>query len=220
MFYIANLRTKRKSNYQKQDKAMDISKLYKEVKKRLSQERYNHTLGVEKMALRLGEIYLPEKLAELRCAALLHDIAKELSEVEQLELMRASSFSFTDEDFNTPSAYHSFAAPALLYREFPEFSTPDILSAVFNHTLGAYDMSLFDKIIFIADYIEEGRVYESCSRVREFLFASLNSGVNKLVALDRAICLSIENTRVSLISRGKQMNSRSIKLFNSLMSSF
>ena len=172
------------------------------------------------MTLRLGEIYLPEKLAELRCAALLHDIAKELSEVEQLNLMRASSISLTDEDFNTPSAYHSFAAQALILKDFSEFSTPDILSAVFNHTLGAADMSLFDKIIFIADYIEEGRVYESCSKTRKFLFDSLEEGVDKLVALNRAICLSIESTRESLMARGMKMNSRSIQLLNSLMSSF
>lgn len=199
---------------------MDISNLYVEVEKRLSEKRYKHTLGVEQMALRLGEIYLPEKLAELRCAALLHDIAKELPEVEQLNLMRASSLSLTDEDFNTPSAYHSFAAPALILKDFPEFSTPDILSAVFNHTLGATDMSLFDKIIFIADYIEEGRVYESCSKTRKFLFDSLEDGVDKLVALNRAICLSIESTRESLMARGRKMNSRSIQLLNSLMSSF
>lgn len=199
---------------------MEFSTLNKEVERRLSPKRYLHTLGVEKMAVKLGEIYLPSRINELRCAALLHDIAKELSTNEQIELMRVSAYDFTDEDLNTLSAYHSFAAPQLIIRDFPGYATPEILSAVFYHTLGDLNMSLFDKIIFISDYIEEGRAYQSCIEVRELLFDLIESGENKLLALDRAIALSIENTRESLISRGIKINNRSLKLLNSLSSLF
>ncbi len=196
---------------------MDISVLYKEVEHRLSPKRYIHTLGVEKMAAKLGDIYLPTRITELRCAAILHDIAKELNTGEQLELMRKSSIAFTDEDLKTPSAYHSFAAPQLILRDFPDYATPEILSSVLYHTLGDLNMSLFDKIIFISDYIEEGRVYRSCIEARELLFDLINKGEDKLLALDRAIVLSLENTRDSLNSRGAKINSRSTKLLNSLL---
>lgn len=196
---------------------MDISVLYKELEDKLSPKRYLHTLGVEKMAALLGEIYLPTRITELRCAALLHDIAKELGTDEQLELMRKSGFSFTDEDLNTPSAFHSFAAPELILRDFSDYATPDILSAVFYHTLGDLNMSLFDKIIFISDYIEEGRAYRSCIEARELLFDLIDKGEDVSIALNRAIVLSLENTRNSLNARGVEINSRSIKLLNSLL---
>lgn len=199
---------------------MDISKLYDAVQKRLSPKRYAHTLGVEKMAARLGEIFLPDKITELRAAALLHDVAKELTGEEQLELMKTSAFAFSSEDLNTPSAYHAFSAPELIKRDFPEFATSEIISAVLYHTLGDVNMSLFDKIIFISDYIEEGRNYQSCVDVRELLFKLIEDGEDKLAAIDRAIALSIENTRKALIDRGIRINSRSLDVLNAFMSRF
>ena len=63
----------------------DFDKLYKAVASRLSEKRYMHTLGVEKAAIRLSERLMPECDAEeMRAAALLHDITKEMDLAEQI----------------------------------------------------------------------------------------------------------------------------------------
>ncbi|MBQ1261285.1 MAG: bis(5'-nucleosyl)-tetraphosphatase (symmetrical) YqeK, partial [Clostridia bacterium] len=157
---------------------ISLNDLKNDVATRLSKKRFEHTLGVEKMAAYIGEHLLAERVSELRAAAILHDVAKELPDTELLSLMRKSDFSLSDEDFKSSKLYHSFAADALIKRDFPDFASEDILSAVHNHTAGDADMSLFDSIIFLSDFIEEGRVYRDCVDLREMLYKRFNSASN------------------------------------------
>ena len=139
-----------------------IDTLREEMGKRLSRSRFTHTLGVEKMAVRIGEICIPDMVDKLRIAALLHDISKEYSEAEIFSLAKKYNIAFTDEDLASPQLWHSITAAAAIKEEFPEFCDADILSAVVNHTVGSPDMSIFDEIILLSDYIEEGRKYQNC----------------------------------------------------------
>ena len=75
-----------------------LSNLRTSVKARLSAKRYEHTIGVEAMASRLGWILMPDKIYELRAAALLHDISKEIPYEEQVDLLSKSTVVYTDED--------------------------------------------------------------------------------------------------------------------------
>ena len=137
-----------------------IDRLRAQVEKRLSQKRFVHTLGVEKMALLIGEKCLPERLDELSAAALLHDISKEYSEAEHFLVAKRHNITMTEAEKNESALWHSLTAAAVVTEDFPEYVEPDILSAVYNHTVGSPDMSVFDEIILLADYIEEGRKYE------------------------------------------------------------
>ena len=64
-----------------------LSELRENVAKCLSERRYKHTLEVEKMATKLAEIYCPEKIFDIRAAALLHDITKEYDEKVQISML-------------------------------------------------------------------------------------------------------------------------------------
>ncbi len=184
-----------------------LVRLRSSVKERMSQKRFAHTLGVERAAIRLGEYFLPERINELCAAALLHDIAKELPYEEQLKAFL--SYSDRDSYSGVDAALHSFAAPAIVLESYPEFATDDILDAVYNHTLGKPDMSVFCEIIFLSDYIEDGRTYESCRKVAEQLYSdlervSLNS--ERMSALHRAVVRSIDFTIDSLVKRGSTID--------------
>ncbi|MBQ7332775.1 MAG: bis(5'-nucleosyl)-tetraphosphatase (symmetrical) YqeK [Clostridia bacterium] len=179
----------------------------------MSQKRFNHTLGVEKCAKWLGTVLLPDLTEELSAAALLHDIAKEIPKEEQLSLMKSLDFCFTEEDFATPLAFHSFAGAALIKRDFPEYATENILSAVFYHTLGSPDMSLFDRIIFISDFIEENRTYPTCRETREFLVNALKEAETyseKITALNKAVYLSCKCVLQNLNRQNLPVNSRTV----------
>ena len=123
------------------------------VEARMSQKRFLHTLGVVKAARQLGEELMPEKIQSLTVAAHLHDIAKELPTEELLTLSSEYGYVTTEEDMNSPQVLHSFAAPAVIKRDFPEYASEEILSAVFKHTTGDGEMSVFDEIIFLSDLI-------------------------------------------------------------------
>ena len=189
----------------------EIDALLLEVGKRLSEKRFKHTLGVEKMAALIGEKIMPESVDKLRVAALLHDISKEYSEAEYLELVEKHNLPFTDEDRKTPALWHSITAPCVVLSQFPEFEDAQVLSAVYNHTVGSPDMSVFDEIILISDYIEEGRQYKSCIELRESLLGELDrvkSLDEAVMALHSAVFKSLENTINDFYSRGKEYHSR------------
>ena len=190
----------------------DISALRSDVKKYMSEKRYEHTLGVEAAAIRIGEYCLPDKIIPLRCAALLHDISKELSADEQTEILREVK-GITVSDLLTPPAHHAFTAPTVILRDFPSFATKEILSAVFNHTTASADMSVFDEIVFIADYVEDGRTYTDCIKVRDELFKRLEEArdIEECVQwLHVATISTLNNTINSLKSRNRFINDRTL----------
>ena len=63
-------------------------------------------------------------------------------------------------------------------------------------------MSLFDKLIFVADYIEEGREHAPCIRARERFFSMIDSGVSPKKALDQTLLSIFDGTIQYLNARG------------------
>ena len=186
--------------------------LRREVEKRLGEKRFLHTLGVEAAAARLGEALCPDEICELRRAALLHDITKELSEEEQLSLLAEQGISDED-DISATAVHHSLTAPAVIARDFPDFATERVLSAVRRHTTGDEGMTVFDEIIFLADYIEDGRTYPACVELRLWLYRELDGAHSRkeaLTALHTATLAAIDNTIKSIRARGGKLHPRTL----------
>jgi nicotinate-nucleotide adenylyltransferase len=122
------------------------------------------------MAIRLGEIYAPDKINVLRVAALLHDITKELSTEDHIRLCAEYGIKLTDNDILAPKTLHARTAAAKIKRDFPEYAHEDVISAVRWHTTGKAGMSISDKLIYLADYIDDSRKFEDCVKLREFFF--------------------------------------------------
>ena len=197
----------------------EINELRIAVRSYMSEYRYNHTLGVERAASALGSILLPESLSELQAAALLHDVTKELSIDEQLILLDSSGTILTDEDKATLPAIHSFSAVPFIRMNFPRFATENILSSVSHHTLGAEKLSLFDKIIFISDFIEDGRAYTGCIKTAELVRNSIkpeNTPDENMFSLDQAIVMALDFTISSVISKNQRPHSASLAMRHSL----
>ena len=189
-----------------------LSELKEKIKLRMSEKRFSHTLGVERCARTLAEALIPDRISEARAAALLHDVSKEIAREEQIKLLEDNKFELTNEDINTEGVIHSFTAPIVISRDFKMFATQDVLSSTLKHTVGDSEMSIFDKIIFISDYAEDTRRYESCIRVRELLFDGFDalSYADKLKRLDEACIAAIDGTCEALRKSGNHINSRMI----------
>lgn len=189
----------------------DIEILRQAVAERLSEKRFLHTLGVEKMAMLIGKKCLPDKIDELRVASLLHDISKEYSEAEHFEVAKRHNIVITDEERNEPALWHSFTAGGVILDDFADYATGDVLSAVYNHTLGSPDMTCFDEIILLADYIEEGRSYERCVALRREFLLSLEGAKDTdeaIAALHLAVAKSLDNNIQEFVSRGRAFHQR------------
>ena len=200
----------------------DVDKLRDRVRLEMSQKRYIHTLGVEKCAAYLGGLLMPDRIAELSCAALLHDVAKELPRQEQITL--ALSFcegGISEEDIVSDQVLHAYAAPCKILSDFPEYSTRDIILSAFRHTTGDPQMTLFDKIIFLADFIEEGRSFYAATSLRVWVFSSLGEELSfeeKERIINIACVKEIDRTIESLESRGLKIDERTLLTRNALAS--
>lgn len=189
-----------------------ISALRTTVSERLSNDRFIHTLGVEKMALKLGELFIPQAVNELRCAALLHDIAKEIPMSKQKELLITLE-NITDNDLASPATYHAFVGPIIVMREFPEYATDNILSSILKHTTLDWPLSVFDMIIYLSDYIEEGRSHSECCSVRDYLLNKCSSVYvpeSRFKILRSAVIMTLENTVRFVNKKGGTVNRRTL----------
>ncbi len=181
------------------------------LKKNLSEERFSHSLGTAKSAQELAKYYdLDSKKAYL--AGLIHDCAKNMDNNKLLDLIKSEiKVGYEPCELKNPKVYHAIAAPYIAKKEF-EIEDNEILNAIRRHTIGSIDMTLFDKIIFLADKIE------SNTRDSEYiqpLYGILehNKGIKGLdMALYRCYCTTIK----SLVERKLYICPVTIDVYNKL----
>lgn len=187
---------------------------------RMSEKRYLHTLEVEKMAARLSELYAPEAEALLRAAALLHDVTKELSFAEHISVCEECGVVLTDNEYYAPKTLHAITAAAIIPKKYPEFAEEEIISSVRWHTTGRADMSLCEKLIYLADYIDMSRKFEDCVRLRDYFFSADFSALGekeRLIHLDKTLIMSYDMTIASLVDAGKIISPDTVEARNSLI---
>ena len=156
-----------------------LAELREKAVKDMSDKRRIHTLAVEDMAVRLGVIYAPDKINELRAAALLHDFTKELKTEDQLKLCEKYGISVSDDDKFAPKTFHAKTAAAVISDKLSEFASDDVVSSVRWHTTGRKGMSICEKIIYLADYIDDSRKFADCVKLREYFWGKDISAMNK-----------------------------------------
>ncbi|MBQ7377070.1 MAG: bis(5'-nucleosyl)-tetraphosphatase (symmetrical) YqeK [Clostridia bacterium] len=165
-----------------------------------SDKRRQHILRVEKCAVELGRIFLPREIIKLQVAALLHDITKELPFEEQIRIAEEYGVPFSENERMCPKIFHARTAALIIPRKYPQFADPDIISAVAKHTTGDVSFSTFEKIIFLADFMEEGRTYEICRAVREDFFEHLPRDEDDLPDyLDQTVLKVLDATILILV---------------------
>ena len=197
-----------------------LASLYERVKGRMSEKRFFHTAEVEKMAARLGELYCPDKTDVLRAAALLHDVTKELSTEGHVAILECLGITVTPDELLAPKTLHAKSAAALVPDEYAEFATDEVVSCVRWHTTGRSDMTLTEKLIYLADYIDMSRKFDDCVRLREFFFSALPEKMGmdeRLMHLDKTLVLSFDMTMVGLIEKGAVISMDTICARNELI---
>lgn len=149
-----------------------LSCLRERVLPSMSAKRFRHTVAVEDMVARLAALYCPEHTNRLRAAALLHDLTKELRTEEQIALCKELGLPVTDFDRLSPKTFHARTAASKIPLEFADFSDPIIVDAVRYHTTGRADMTMTEKLLYLADYIDLSRTFENCVILRRFFWGA------------------------------------------------
>ena len=143
---------KEKNLYKKE---LSIDELRDDMKKIQDAERYEHTLGVAYTAASLAVLNGVDSRKAL-IAGLLHDCAKCIPSQEKIDLCKSYGISMTKLEERNPFLLHAKLGARLAKENYYE-NDDDILNAIENHTTGRANMSILEKIVFIADYIEPNR---------------------------------------------------------------
>lgn len=174
------------------------------VKKQLTEHRYQHTLGVMETAISLAKRYgADEKKAEL--AAIFHDYAKfrpkeEMKRIILEQNMPNDLFAYNTELWHAPVGAYLVQTEAGIHDE-------EILNAIRYHTSGRSDMTLLEKIVYVADYIEPGRIFPGVEEVRELAQHDL----------DEALIQALKNTIQFLLKKNQPIYPATIDTYNALI---
>ena len=170
----------------------NILKMQKKLKKYMDEMRYVHTLGVMYTAASLAMCHGAD-LEKTQVAGLLHDCAKCIPNQKKLKLCRQNDIPVSETEEQTPHLLHSKRG-AFIAREKYHIEDEEILHAIEYHTTGKSAMTLIEKIIFVADYMEPNRnKAPNLDRIRELAFSDLDFAVY-LIMRDTLLYLEQEKT--------------------------
>lgn len=179
--------------------------LYKKLKQDIGINRFNHSLRVMDVSIQLANIYncSTDKAA---IAGLLHDCGKFLDRINLLKMVDDFGIILDSVMKNNNELAHSVLGAVLAEKEYGIHDT-DVLNAIRFHTTGRENMSLLEKIIYIADLIEPGRNFEGVERIRELAYKDL----------DMCLLYSLDNTLRYVLDMKKPIHLDSIRARNQLI---
>ena len=160
----------------------NIDLIKADLKEKLPKKRYEHTLGVAYTAAALAMCY-GEDILKAELAGILHDVAKAKKSFELKDDMKGYIDPYTDGAYvaliadKAPQILHAIYAPYLAKKDY-KIEDKDILSAIRWHTTGKKDMTMLEKIVFVADYIEPNRKkLPDLDRIRTLSFHNISEAV-------------------------------------------
>ena len=141
----------------------------------LDDKRYYHSECVARAARELAVKY-GANAEKAEIAGILHDIMKDTPPQKQLAMMEQYGITLTPVERNAPKLWHAMLGAAYLKNEV-KIDDAEILNAVRYHTTGRANMTLMDKVIFIADFISADRDYPGVEDLRKAARVSLEEAM-------------------------------------------
>lgn len=181
----------------------DFESIIKKVKKAQTKQRFNHTMGVAYTAASLAMRY-EVSMEQAFLAGILHDCAKCISDEKLREKCQKNNIIITDFERKSPYLLHSKLG-AFYASEKYDIKDEEILNSIIYHTTGRPNMSMLEKIIFVADYIEPNRYKApNLNKIRKISFENI----------DMAVFIIIKDTIDYLSKNKSSIDNTSIETYN------
>nr|WP_149036254.1 bis(5'-nucleosyl)-tetraphosphatase (symmetrical) YqeK [Streptococcus entericus] len=175
--------------------------LLRVIAEQMSEKRFRHVVGVEKAALELADRYDCDPI-KASLAALLHDYAKEQPDSVFLDLIDRYQLDPALKTWGN-NVWHGLVGRYLITEQFG-LTDEEILTAIARHTVGASDMTLLDKVIYVADYIEPGRDFPGVETARQLATEDL----------DKAVAFETAQTIAHLAKKGIPIHPQTLETYN------
>ena len=158
----------------------DLDQIETKLKKKLSTKRFLHSIGVRDTAIELAKIHCSD-VKKATIAGLLHDCAKNYSHDKKLKLSKRYGIKLTKEEKKNPDLIHAKLGAYIAKYKYG-VKDQEVLNAIECHTTGKPNMTLLEKIIFIADYIEPGRnKAPNLDKIRSLVKANLDDALVQIL---------------------------------------
>lgn len=185
-----------------------IEEIKEELKSVLSEKRYEHSIGVMEKAIELAEIFGEDK-EKAAYVGLVHDIAKEMDNEEFYNYMEKNNINIEEIDKIETIALHGKIGADIAKKKYS--FTDEMYDAIYYHTTARDNMTLLDKIIYVADKIEDTRDYPEVNELRKFFETSKN--------LDEFILYDIDYYTIpKMIKQKRVIHPNSIHARNDIIS--
>jgi putative HD superfamily hydrolase of NAD metabolism len=181
---------------------LDFITTERKLQSTLSIERYIHTMGVVKTALKLGNLYGADSY-KVHVAALLHDCAKDYPPDMKRRFCKEFHVEVDDIMLSCIDLTHAFLGAEVAKREYG-IVDEEILDAIKYHTTGRKNMGIVEKIVFIADYIEPNRkTFDTLEEARKLAFEDI----------DKAMAFILKSTIEYVNERNRPLHPLSVEAF-------
>jgi len=181
---------------------LSFTTMERKLQSALSIERYIHTMGVVSIAIKLAEHYGLDA-DKIKIGALLHDCVKDYPDYMKKRFCKEFHVAVDEVMLENIDLTHAFLGAEVAKREYG-VKDEDILNAIRFHTTGRKEMSMVEKIVFIADYIELGRKpFEGLEEARQLAFYNVDE------TMEFVLKATIENVK----ERGKPLHPFSVEAF-------
>lgn len=178
------------------------------IKERLSEYRFYHSLCVAESAKALAERYGAD-VQKAEVAGILHDICKEASKAEQLEMIEKAGMTITDFEKSKKKFYHQISGAAYA-KVVLGIDDEEILGAIRYHTTGRADMTLLEEIVYLADFISADRDYDDIDNIR----AEAEKGK------EYGLIYATRYTIQSVVENQKPLHCDTVDLYNWLLNTY
>ncbi len=180
----------------------NLKNIRNSLKSSLNKERYQHTISVSYTAMCLAMKYEVD-LQKAEVAGLLHDCAKCIPNEKKLKECFKHNIKMTEAELEKPDLLHAKLG-AFIAMNVYHVDDKDIINAILKHTTGAPNMTMLEKIIFVADYIEPGRYKaDNLQYLRKLAFEDI----------DNAIFIILKDTLEYLRKKGGSIDSMTNKAY-------
>ena len=142
--------------------------LFDKISANMSEKRFRHVQNVAKSALKLAERWGYSEPRKAELAGLLHDYAKEETDATFIQLIEKYQLDPDLLNWNN-NVWHGLVGIYKIQEDLG-LTDPEIIRAIEIHTVGSAAMTLLDKILYVADYVEEGRAFEGVDAARHLAY--------------------------------------------------
>lgn len=186
---------------------MDENLILEKLTKMIEAKRFQHSIGVKECAEELALLYdIDANRAAL--AGLLHDCGKGLNKADLIQKCKKYGIEPDPISFYQKELMHGPLGAKIAENEFG-IRDSEILSAIEYHTYGKRNMTVLEKIIYLADLIEPSRSFQGVDELRTLAHKDL----------DKAVLKALDNSMVLVISKGRLIHPNTLEARNYMIMS-